>query len=181
MDREAELLKLNQIRDIVSTPTHFMTLCPLTPHLQPETFNWVFEETLNMFYYDVFGHHWKENLKSKPVFVLYPEKKSSKTIKNRTELLHYHGIAFIEKPWIAEEFENRYPRLFKRKIKSIRKKKAPNYRLQTPAVDFKTFNHALTDECFAYCTKHYGYPKGFSHKDVLVTGLSKNINRINGT
>lgn len=181
MNREEQMKFANITLKMVGEPSHFVTICPMTPYMTTIEFNSILDESMKMFHADVFGHHWKENLKVKPIFVLFPEQNSNKTKKNSHELLHYHGVVSIDKRWLAKKYEKKFHRFFKQKMRHFRKTKLPMNNLQNPVIEFNSFDKTLTDECYAYCTKHYGYPEGFSFKDVYVSGLSRNINQVNET
>jgi hypothetical protein len=173
LNREDELDWTKQLWDGVGTPSHFLNVNPLTPSMTPIDFQSLMEESLDMFHAKVFGSHWKENPSQFPPIVLIPEMKSNKTTKNTYEMFHLHGIISIEKEWLVKRYEKEFPRYYKKKVRDFRSRNRTNPQLQMPAIKFIRFNQALKDECFAYCTKSYGYKDGYGLEDVFVSGKKK--------
>ncbi len=128
----------------IESPTHFVTVKPMTPFIEPIDMVGVLDTTNERMLKKAFGRNhykWKRKRMRRPKWFLQPETDSSKSVGNSYVMLHYHGIVQIESVELAQMYTDYFEVLFTQEVDNLRMRMRDLPGLQRPEVKFDTYDH----------------------------------------
>lgn len=152
----------------IESPTHFVTVKPMTPFITPINMVGVLDTTNERMLRKAFGRNykWKKHRMRKPKWFLQPESDSSKCVGSSYVLLHYHGIVQIENVELAKSYEDHFEVLFTQEVDNLRMRMRDLPGLQRPEVKFDTYDQRK--DCVGYTLKQNTVT--YDHGDAYVYG-----------
>ena len=123
----------------IDTPTHFITVNPMTPMMTIDDLHNVLDATNYRFLRMSFGRGWKSNLRRYHKMVIVPECRSPKNTGNRPTLLHGHGILQIESKELLRNFFKYFNILFIEEVSKQRMRRRISWKLAKPQIHVSRF------------------------------------------
>ncbi len=149
----------------IETPTHFVTVKPMTPGIEVIDMDTLLDTTNYQLLRQAFGSSWKYQ-KRRPKWFLFPEQSSRKTTRNSYELLHMHGVVQIESKELQWWYRNHFSYLFAKNVNEFRGDRFKDKHLEQSEVQFDPYDHSK--DARGYTLKHHTV--GFDHEDAYVFG-----------
>jgi hypothetical protein len=153
---------------VIETPTHFVTVKPMTPGITVVDVASILDTTNYQLLRQAFGKNWKRKRRF-PKWCLQPERESHKSRGGSYDFLHYHGIVQLESKQLEWWYQNHFTYLFAQNINEYREE--GQTRFGYAEVEFEKYDHSK--DARGYALKHHSME--FDHEDAYVFGRDSKI------